>query len=245
MKPQSATSLIFTAYTADYHSYRQIATKVHSHVNSLWAEPADSRHANPSFGKTRLRFRDRAPASTQAYCPKLRGCRISLVESGHRPHCWCFSLVTLLLVILWRLEPRVAGLWLNSARRELHGSSPATQRSNSRSSISWLFPIPKAPASRRWSAILPIRQCARAALDGADKVILLAAILGGAAEADYALARRVNVDATLGLFEFLRERAPGPDSSSPRRLPSIPSRCLIPSTTPRLWDRPWSTARRS
>ena len=47
------------------------------------------------------------------------------------------------------------------------------------------------------------------ALDGANKVILLAAILGGAAEADYALARRVNVDATLGLFEFLRERAPG------------------------------------
>ena len=47
-----------------------------------------------------------------------------------------------------------------------------------------------------------------AALDGAEKVILLAAILGGGAEANYALARRVNVDATLGLFEWLRERAP-------------------------------------
>ena len=46
------------------------------------------------------------------------------------------------------------------------------------------------------------------ALEGADAVILLAAILGGAAEADYALARRVNVDATLGLFERLRARAP-------------------------------------
>ena len=47
-----------------------------------------------------------------------------------------------------------------------------------------------------------------AALDGADRVILLAAILGGAAEADYALARRVNVDATLNLFERLRARNP-------------------------------------
>src|SRR5271156_3627179 len=45
-------------------------------------------------------------------------------------------------------------------------------------------------------------------LDGAEKVILLAAILGGEAEANYALGRRVNVDATLNLFEFLRERAP-------------------------------------
>jgi D-erythronate 2-dehydrogenase len=45
-------------------------------------------------------------------------------------------------------------------------------------------------------------------LAGADAVILLAAILGGQAEADYALARRVNVDATLALFESLRECAP-------------------------------------
>jgi nucleoside-diphosphate-sugar epimerase len=48
----------------------------------------------------------------------------------------------------------------------------------------------------------------KAALDGADAIILLAAILGGAAEADYPLARRVNVDATLDLFEHLRARAP-------------------------------------
>ena len=46
------------------------------------------------------------------------------------------------------------------------------------------------------------------ALDGADKVILLAAILGGEAEANYALGRRVNVDATLDLFESLRGRTP-------------------------------------
>jgi len=45
-------------------------------------------------------------------------------------------------------------------------------------------------------------------LEGADKVILLAAILGGAAEADYALARQVNVDATLDLFEHLRDTDP-------------------------------------
>lgn len=47
-----------------------------------------------------------------------------------------------------------------------------------------------------------------AALDGADAVILLASILGGAAEADYRLARRVNVDATLDLFEALRDKRP-------------------------------------
>jgi len=47
-----------------------------------------------------------------------------------------------------------------------------------------------------------------AALDGAGVVILLAAILGGAAEANYSLARRVNVDTTLNLFEYLRDRAP-------------------------------------
>ena len=46
------------------------------------------------------------------------------------------------------------------------------------------------------------------AFDGADSVILLAAILGGAAEANYALARKVNVDATLNLFEHLRDRSP-------------------------------------
>ena len=46
------------------------------------------------------------------------------------------------------------------------------------------------------------------ALDGADKVILLASILGGAAEANYALSRQVNIDATLSLFEHLRDRNP-------------------------------------
>lgn len=47
-----------------------------------------------------------------------------------------------------------------------------------------------------------------AACSGADAIIFLAAILGGAAEADYALARRVNVDATLDLIEYLRDSAP-------------------------------------
>lgn len=46
------------------------------------------------------------------------------------------------------------------------------------------------------------------ATEGADAVILLAAILGGGAEADYSLARRVNVDSTLNLFEHLRDRNP-------------------------------------
>ncbi len=44
-------------------------------------------------------------------------------------------------------------------------------------------------------------------VDGADAVILLASILGGAAERDYDLARRINVDATLDLFDYLRGRA--------------------------------------
>jgi len=43
---------------------------------------------------------------------------------------------------------------------------------------------------------------------GADAVICLASILGGAAEADYALARRVNVDATLDLIDHLKATAP-------------------------------------
>ncbi len=45
-------------------------------------------------------------------------------------------------------------------------------------------------------------------VDGADKIILLAAILGGAAEANYDLSRQVNVDATLDLFEYLRQSRP-------------------------------------
>lgn len=40
---------------------------------------------------------------------------------------------------------------------------------------------------------------------GFDLVYHLAAVVGGAAEADYALARRVNIDATLSLFERLRD----------------------------------------
>ncbi|MGH1415847.1 MAG: NAD-dependent epimerase/dehydratase family protein [Pelagimonas sp.] len=47
-----------------------------------------------------------------------------------------------------------------------------------------------------------------AACDNADAVIFLAAILGGAAEQNYTLARRVNVDATLDLIEHLRDTAP-------------------------------------
>ncbi|MCB1338196.1 MAG: NAD-dependent epimerase/dehydratase family protein [Maritimibacter sp.] len=47
-----------------------------------------------------------------------------------------------------------------------------------------------------------------AVVDGVDAVILLAAILGGAAEADYRLARAVNVEATLDLFEHLRDANP-------------------------------------
>lgn len=44
--------------------------------------------------------------------------------------------------------------------------------------------------------------------DGVDAVIHLAAILGGAAEGNPALARRINVDATLDLFDHLRAQNP-------------------------------------
>jgi D-erythronate 2-dehydrogenase len=43
---------------------------------------------------------------------------------------------------------------------------------------------------------------------GADTVYLLASILGGAAEANYALARQINIDASLTLIEFLRDNNP-------------------------------------
>jgi len=46
------------------------------------------------------------------------------------------------------------------------------------------------------------------AIDGADAVIHLASILGGAAETNYAWARRVNVDATQSLFEDIRDQNP-------------------------------------
>lgn len=46
------------------------------------------------------------------------------------------------------------------------------------------------------------------ALDGAVAVIHLAAILGGAAEADPKFARKINVDATLDMIEALKDRAP-------------------------------------
>ena len=42
-----------------------------------------------------------------------------------------------------------------------------------------------------------------AAVEGADAVIHLAALLSGAAEADYGRGRRINIDATLDLFERL------------------------------------------
>jgi len=47
-----------------------------------------------------------------------------------------------------------------------------------------------------------------AALEGADAVIHLATILGGAAEQDIKFARKINVDATLDMIETLRENAP-------------------------------------
>lgn len=46
--------------------------------------------------------------------------------------------------------------------------------------------------------------------DGAELVFHLAGILGGAAEADYPLSRRINIDGTLDLLDRLRERSEPP-----------------------------------
>ena len=49
----------------------------------------------------------------------------------------------------------------------------------------------------------------RARVSEADVVVLLASILGGAAEANYDLSRKINVDAVIDLFEHLRDQRPG------------------------------------
>ena len=63
----------------------------------------------------------------------------------------------------------------------------------------------------------------RAACEGADAVIHLAALLSGAAEANYAAARRINIDATLALFESLAPKTRMVFASTiavyPQRLP--------------------------
>jgi len=64
---------------------------------------------------------------------------------------------------------------------------------------------PHDPRVRFAAGDLADEEFAAGLLDPAsDIVIHLAGVLGGAAEADYDLARRVNVDATLRLFEWLR-----------------------------------------
>lgn len=65
---------------------------------------------------------------------------------------------------------------------------------------------------------------------GADVVFHLAGILGGAAEANYVLSRRVNVDATLSLFEELRCEA------NPPRVIFASSIAVFGTTVPQLID---------
>jgi nucleoside-diphosphate-sugar epimerase len=65
---------------------------------------------------------------------------------------------------------------------------------------------PDDPRVRRIEGDVSSAEVLAEALDGrADVVLHLAGVLGGAAEANYALARRINVDATLDLFEALRD----------------------------------------
>jgi nucleoside-diphosphate-sugar epimerase len=69
--------------------------------------------------------------------------------------------------------------------------------------------MPEGPKTTRFIGDFAQPDLRDAALAGADAVIFLAAILGGAAEADHALARRVNLDATLDLIDHLKDTAPG------------------------------------
>ncbi|WP_219894251.1 NAD-dependent epimerase/dehydratase family protein [Aquisediminimonas profunda] len=75
--------------------------------------------------------------------------------------------------------------------------------------------VPAPPADRRVRVVegdLSEPGVVARMLNGrADVVFHLASILGGTAEANYALARKVNLDATLDLFEALRD-----DASPPR-----------------------------
>ena len=65
--------------------------------------------------------------------------------------------------------------------------------------------LPNNPRVRRIEGDISTPEVLAQALDGrADIVLHLAGVLGGAAEADYALGRRINVDATLNLFEAIR-----------------------------------------
>ncbi len=68
---------------------------------------------------------------------------------------------------------------------------------------------PHAPSARfePVAADLADRAALAAALDGAECVIHLAALPGGAAEADPAASRRINLDATLDLIDLLAARS--------------------------------------
>ena len=70
-----------------------------------------------------------------------------------------------------------------------------------------------------------------------DRVFHLAAIVSGAAEADYDAGKRVNLDATIGLLDRCRAQAAAAGrscaSSTPARSPSSARRCRRASTTRR------------
>ena len=79
------------------------------------------------------------------------------------------------------------------------------------------------------AATSAIRRAARCGGDGVDCVFHLASIPGGAAEDNFELGLRVNLDATLSLLELLRAAArarrrscsPAPSASTAYRLPEL------------------------
>jgi len=92
------------------------------------------------------------------------------------------------------------------------------------------LPAPRAvPAIKRIGNFGEPAFC-RSILDGMQAVVVLAAVLGGAAEANYSRARRTNIDATLSLFEALR------NASKPPRTVFASSIAVFGSPLPELVD---------
>lgn len=90
------------------------------------------------------------------------------------------------------------------------------------------FALP-ALASYRVGDLADAEMC-RQAMQNADGAVILASVLGGAAEHDYALARKINVDATLTLFEAMR------DASRPRRVVFTSSIAVYGTELPTIID---------
>jgi D-erythronate 2-dehydrogenase len=85
------------------------------------------------------------------------------------------------------------------------------------------------PVSKRIGNFAEPKFC-QSLLERVQAVVMLAAVLGGTAEAHYRIARRINVDATLSLFEALR------NGSAPPRLVFASSIAVFGTPLPQFVD---------